>query len=460
MTSSVIDLVRVTVRTPDRRLDVALPDGVAIAALLPVLLRDGGTELADRGAGHGGWVLRDVVGTPLDTGRGLGEQGIHDGDLLCLGLADEAWPEMDYDDVVEAVAEASARRSGRWGTGASRVASLVAAGLLLVGAFLALWGSAVRAASPEIALGLAALLDLGAVVAARAYRRGDAASVLGGAAALFAFAGGWLAAGRFVGAGTGGGARTMVACAAVMVAVVVAGIGTARPGPVSVAGGTAALFGLIGGTTAMVVSPARAAAVVLGVVALTSGLAPSVATRIGGLPHPGGLPRPDAAGTRPLPGRAGAVDTDRIFAAVTRTDAALAGLLSAAAVAGGPASVVLASSGGWSGRILVGLVATGLALRARVYAGIAHRTVALAAAGTIALPLLVSGLYATSAGLEIAAALTAAALVVIITGTADPARSPYLGRIGDILEVLSIAMVVPTVCLVLGLYGRLRGVHP
>ena len=91
----------------------------------------------------------------------------------------------------------------------------------------------------------------GAVVAARAYGVVRAAPVLGGAAALFAFAGGWLAA------GTGGATRTMIACAAVMVAVVVAGIGTVRPGPVLVAGGTAALFGLAGGAAAMAVSPGR-----------------------------------------------------------------------------------------------------------------------------------------------------------------------------------------------------------
>src|SRR5215467_4709097 len=104
MASTATDLVRVTVQTPDRRIDLAVPEHVPVAALLPVLLRAGGDELADRGAPHGGWVLRDIAGTAFETGLGLAEQDVCDGDVLCLALADEAWPELDYDDVVEAIA--------------------------------------------------------------------------------------------------------------------------------------------------------------------------------------------------------------------------------------------------------------------------------------------------------------------------------------------------------------------
>jgi len=457
VTSNVVELVRVTVATPDRRLDVALPDRVAVAALLPVLLRGGGSELADRGAAHGGWLLRDVAGTPLDTGRTLVEQGVRDGDLLCLALADEAWPELDYDDVVDAIAGGSDRRGGPWGPAATRIASLVAAGVLLAVAFAVLWASGGRPAMPGVALGLAGMLAASAVVAARAYRRQDLAPLLAAGAALFAFTGGWWAADRLSGTAAGGTVRLMVACAAVVVAAVGTGLGVGQPGAVPVAAVTFALFGLVGGAVGTVASAGGAAAVVLGSVALTSGLAPPVAARIGGLPRPEGLPSPDTRPTRERDGTV--VDTDELFHAVVRTDGVLSGLLAGAALAAAFAGVVLVGSGGWPGRVLVAATATGLGLRARAYAGLAHRTVALSGAALVALPLLAEGLGGGAAGPTVAAALTAAALFTIITGTGAATRSPYFGRLGDILEVVSVASVVPLVCLALGLYGRLRGLH-
>ena len=103
MATTGTDLVRVSVQTPDRRVDVALPERVPVATLLPALLAAGGEELADRGALHAGWVLRRVSGRAFDTGQGLVDQGVRDGDVLCLGFADENWPELDYDDAVEAM---------------------------------------------------------------------------------------------------------------------------------------------------------------------------------------------------------------------------------------------------------------------------------------------------------------------------------------------------------------------
>src|SRR5256714_14924149 len=51
-------LARVTVHTPQRRLDVALPEHTPLAELLPDLLRHAGEGLPDAGQAHGGWVLR------------------------------------------------------------------------------------------------------------------------------------------------------------------------------------------------------------------------------------------------------------------------------------------------------------------------------------------------------------------------------------------------------------------
>ncbi|MBX6358002.1 MAG: EsaB/YukD family protein, partial [Micromonosporaceae bacterium] len=57
-----LSLARVTVAAPNRRMDVALPDTMLVAELLPHLLRHAGDDLADIGDRQGGWVLRRASG--------------------------------------------------------------------------------------------------------------------------------------------------------------------------------------------------------------------------------------------------------------------------------------------------------------------------------------------------------------------------------------------------------------
>jgi hypothetical protein len=64
--------------------------------------------------------------------------------------------------------------------------------------------------------------------------------------------------------------------------------------------------------------------------------------------------------------------------------------------------------------------------------------------------------------LLIAAVFGIAGLITIGLGAGERAGgpvSPYLGRLADLAEVLSLAAIVPLVCVVLGLYSRLRGLH-
>ena len=77
-------LARVTVHTPQRRLDVALPEHTPLAELLPDLLRHAGEGLPDAGQAHGGWVLRRADGAALSVGAGLTQQGVRDGEVLHL----------------------------------------------------------------------------------------------------------------------------------------------------------------------------------------------------------------------------------------------------------------------------------------------------------------------------------------------------------------------------------------
>ena len=98
---------RVTVVAPRTRIDVALPAGVAVADLLPMLLEMAKETTPDGGARHGGWCLAKLGDAPLDPSRTLASLGVVDGELLQLRRRTENPPPPLYDDVVDAIAEAS-----------------------------------------------------------------------------------------------------------------------------------------------------------------------------------------------------------------------------------------------------------------------------------------------------------------------------------------------------------------
>src|SRR5262249_56065507 len=98
-------LAHVTISSPQRRVDIALPDAVPLAELLSELLRHAGEGLADDGERHGGWLLRRADGTALSPATSLASQGVRDGAVLHLVPARTHWPELHYDAVVDAIAE-------------------------------------------------------------------------------------------------------------------------------------------------------------------------------------------------------------------------------------------------------------------------------------------------------------------------------------------------------------------
>lgn len=495
MAAARTDLVRVTVETPDRRVDVALPDRVPVATLLPALLAAGGDELADRGALHAGWVLRGTTGTPIDTGQGLADQGVRDGDVLCLGYADESWPELDYDDAVEVIALGASRRGRRWDGRATRVAAIVAAVVLYAAAIVAIASAGPPWTVPTVAaFAFGALLIAAAVVAARAYRDVGVGTLLGALALPYAFLGGALAGSSLAGsagslAGStrslAGGAHEPLASLAntpaelavgsvvVIVFAIAAVLGVGRVRPAFVAAGVAGLSGLVDAVVGLSATPVRAAAVVLGILVLFAGLVPSLAARLGGLPRPrvaaSSTPGSALTGADPYEAtdgparraRSGPVDTGALFAAVSRTDDMLTGLLIGVAIAAAAAAVVLAVGGGWPGRLLLLAAAGAFALRGRMYAALRHRAVVLVTAGLVAAPLVGVGIFAGAAALPLAAVLGVAGLITIGIGAAntDEERAPSLGRLADLAELVSLAAIVPLVCVVLGLYARLRGLH-
>ena len=127
---------RVTVVAPTRRVDVALPEDVPVAELLPELLRLVGDPLPTPtalAAALTGYVLTGADGEALDTSASLTEQGVLHGGILRLRPADDAPEPAVHDDIAEVVAEAVIAGGSQWTTAALRATALavvaVASGL-------------------------------------------------------------------------------------------------------------------------------------------------------------------------------------------------------------------------------------------------------------------------------------------------------------------------------------------
>ena len=113
---------RVSVLAPRTRVDVALPPDVPLADLLPVLLDMTGESGA--GARGGAWTLAPLGQGPVDPSRTLASLGVLDGDQLVLRRRADAAPPPLFDDVVDAVAEATPASYRAWGPGLAGVLGL------------------------------------------------------------------------------------------------------------------------------------------------------------------------------------------------------------------------------------------------------------------------------------------------------------------------------------------------
>ncbi|HLL65682.1 MAG TPA: type VII secretion integral membrane protein EccD [Micromonosporaceae bacterium] len=455
-------LSRVTVSSPQRRVDVALPHGVPLAELLPEILRHAGEGLADDGEQHGGWLLRRADGTALSPASGLAAQEVRDGAVLNLVPARASWPELEYDDVVEAIASGARRHGVGWSPRASRITGVVGAGVILALGLIAVLRSGPAWTGPGLAaLAVAAVLTIVGVLAARAY--GDAAvgAALATYALPYAFVGGLLvlAPDRPL---TGMPAGDLSSClltgaVALLLCSVVAAVGVAYALRVFVAGGSAGALGGAAVLLSFATAGSGAAAVLLTLLVTGVAAIPLLAIRFGKLPLPVLTLPTDLAGSveslEPGPDRA------RVAAAVARTDEMLTGLLTGLAVLAGAAAPVLAGAG-LAGPLLVGVAATAFLLRARLFVTVRQR-LPLLAAGVAGFAVLGLGRALTGAGvgnLGIALGAAAAGLVVALAGAryATRAPSPYLGRAADVLDALCVVATVPVACAVLGLYSMVQ----
>ena len=452
-------LVRVTVAAPARRIDLALPERSPLAELLPALLRHAGEDLADAGATAGGWVLRRVDGTVLEPARTLAAHRVRDGEVLHLTHARTDWPELEYDDLVDAIASGSSRLGTTWGPRHTRTTGLA---LGLLATVLCVLG-VLRAGPPWggpgwWALGAAALLLAVGVLLARALGDAGAGAVAATAGLPFAFVGGALVLSGGRELADLGAAQLLAGCAALLLASVVGLLGVVDRATFFVGGATLGLVGLIGAwlTTWDALEGYESAAIVAGLGLAFSPLLAPLALRLSRVPMPV-LPKEAADLMRddPQPPRAA------VYAAVLRADSLLSGMLGGLAVATIFSLVLLIRSDSTAGLILVCLLTVGFLLRSRLYPIVRQRLLMLIPGVVGGSCLAVGPLMATQADLL---AVTgpclllvggAVALLGVLHSTREP--SPYFGRYAEILEVIVVLAILPVACSVLGLYGYLRG---
>ncbi|MGN9917944.1 type VII secretion integral membrane protein EccD [Micromonospora palomenae] len=459
-------LARVTISAPQRRVDVALPEQVPLAELLPEVLRHAGEGLADDGERHGGWVLRRTDGAVLATAQALLPQGVRDGEVLHLVPAHAEWPELEYDDVVEAIADGARRRGSAWSPAATRAAALAGAAVpLAVGLVAVLAGGPQHRAGWPLAVTVALLLALAGTVASRAYGDGPTGATLGGYALPYAAAAGALAVssgdpvGEFRPLPWLGAPELLAGAVALLLVSVLGLLGTATRLRVFVAGATLGAVGAAAALGGLLLGPAETAAVLLCVLVFALGGLPLLAIRLGKLPLPpitlptGPTGGPD--GVRDLPDRA------RVHAAVARTEEMLTGMLIGHGALALAAALVLGVTGGLAGRLLVAVVSAVLLLRSRLFVAVRHR-VPPVLSGLAGFAVLGVGL-AVGAGAAGLLALTVGGLLVALTavaaGTTYARRpvSPYVGRVADLTDTALVVSVVPVACAVLGLYDAARG---
>ena len=185
-------LIRLTIASGTRRVDLVLPGSIPVAELVPELARSVG--LLDASTVYGGYRLVTQDGRSLANDAGLTMQGIEDGGLLTVtaGVDDRA-PRV-YDDVVEAMADVVENELRPWEPAAGRRTALGAGSMMLGLGALALLLTGESLLGGVAAAVIAVLLVVGGVVLARAQDEPEAAVAVSLLAAVYAAVAGLLLA--------------------------------------------------------------------------------------------------------------------------------------------------------------------------------------------------------------------------------------------------------------------------
>ncbi|GAB3762208.1 type VII secretion integral membrane protein EccD [Nocardioides ginsengisegetis] len=440
-------LVRVTVASGTRRVDLVLPGAVPVAELVPELARSVG--LLDASTVFGGYHLVTAEGRELATDSGLVIQGVEDGGLLTVTAGIDDAPPRVYDDVVEAMTDIVERDLKPWEPASGRRTALAAAGLLMALGAVALLiqrGSTLAGVAAAV---VALALVTGGIVLSRAQDEPEAAVAVAWMGSFYAAVAGLMLVtdGRFFGlpvAAAGAGALL-----AGLVSLVGLGEGRTLVIPPVVVGAIFLATGVVMNSATF--DPAVVLTVALVLVVMAGSVFPWLALGATGTNVDQLFTTEDitADPAEIDPGRVGADArvAHEILVAVSATVGLLLVLIAPLAVSLGLAGTLLA---------LVACVV--VMLRTRQYRTGSEVLVGLVSGILGLVSVAISLLWMHPEWRPTAAVALAATGAVLLAVTLLPATpSVRRGRFGDIAESVSLLALLPLLVVAVGIFASIRG---
>nr|ANO42287.1 type VII secretion integral membrane protein EccD [Streptomyces sp. SAT1] len=462
--SSMNGLCRLTVRAPEKTLDLAVPADVPIADLLPVIATHAGEDLAEQGLDHGGWSLQRIGGSPLDLEGTPASLELREGETLLLRPRRQELPPVRYDSLLEAVSAAVRALPHAWTPDVSRWVLRTLMGAALLGCLVLLATSGAAGSDRVVLASGAALLALsGAGSAARVLEDRPGGVLLGlFGAAFLAVSGLLLTGGGRPGDGAARtvGAHLLAAGAAGAVGLVLATAMVAGYPVVFAAAGVLCLAAVFGGGVMLgldVSFPQAASAVAVGVVVLGA-FVPMLSFSLAGLRLPPLPTNPEQLQEGIEPRTEGDV-----AAGAAAVDRWMTGLYGAVGLVCLVCLAAMAQRPGTAETVTSLLLSVLLALHARNLGTSWQRIALVLSAGLGSLLLTVESARAHGIRGELlgtAALLVAAALAGVVCWTVPGRRLlPHWGRAGDLLQSAAALGLLPTTLWVLDVYRRLRGLN-
>jgi type VII secretion integral membrane protein EccD len=453
-----IAMCRVTIVTPRKRIDVAVPSELPLGHILPNILTTAGEHGHESIAMSIGWVLQRVGGRGLDLDASLNALGVLDGEVLYLLPRPSELPEAVFDDVADTIATGIKEHSGRWQPKYARTMGLGAGVALLVAGALALTASGPPWPIPMILAGVMALVLLGAGgVLSRTFGDGRAGAFLGYAALPYTFLAGLLAPAGQVGLLWFGAPNLLAgfAMTALVTAIAAWTIVDGLPNFFGIM--LAALAGAAGAAVVMVwgLPAAGVSALLASIVLSCTPLIPTLSFRLARLPLPSAPQNAEE-----LRNDNQDLDGTDIKRKAVEAERFTSGFCIAIALTGLITQLLLLGAQGWPGTAMEVALSLALMMRARVFLGTVQRIWLMAAGiGGIVIAALSGAWVDAGAALMVAPALFGGAVVCVGMGLFLQNRrpSPFWGRAGDFVEFTLIVALFPLALAVLDVYTWVRG---
>lgn len=442
----------------DKAVDIALPGDVQLVDLLPSILAQFGKERIEESVDHDGWIAQRLGEEPLDEDSSPAELHLLDGDTVYLLPRGEEIAPLDFDDLVDGLAERARADAGKWTPERSRWMLRSGAVVALLTGLLALFAGPGAASGWIVPAVVALLLIIGAGVVARTVGDVVDATALALVGVVYAIAAGWLLA-RWLDPGGEPGVAISCALAMGVVATVLALLAVADSALIFTTG---LVFGLMTLLPAVIwawsdLTGQQSAAIGATVNLVAALFVPGIAFRLGRLKLP------------MLPTEAAEVkeDIDPVpHRVVVERGALVFGYLTALYLGFGAAQTLLIVGigvrGGQWPLIFTAVCSLLLFLRARNLSGVLPRWSLLVPATAAVVTIVLRLAFGHDVLDRVLAVLTPLVLLgagfVVLTPVLPGRRMrPYWGRAVDILEYAAAVGVIPVLLAVLHVYAWVRG---